>query len=245
MKCLLLADNRSDLIDSLEPILKHWGYRVLVATKVDQIAVFLKESEPALALIGSQFLAEPDLSADKAVQKQLSSAKTTLVELVLDTSSPPKIKPVETLSTPIDIFALFSFIQKYVEKHPRQNLRLPLRLPGMYCAEGEDYVLASVLSLSMRGLFFKAATRLKKGDKVSVVIPLLGFSKEVEVDGTILYVIQPDAANNFMQGFGVGFDDLSEEYQIHLHHFIEERFLSQVSSSRPGVGEFSKQHLSH
>ena len=64
MKCLLLADDRLDLLATLEPVLKHWGYRVLTATNIPQANAFLVESAPALLVIGSHLLARhgPDLA---------------------------------------------------------------------------------------------------------------------------------------------------------------------------------------
>jgi Tfp pilus assembly protein PilZ len=144
---------------------------------------------------------------------------------------------------PVDIFALFSFIQSRVEQHPRRNLRLRLHLPGMYRTKGDDYVLADVLSLSMNGLFFRSPLRLSTGSRVSAVFPLLGHGKELEVDGTVLYVIEPTAQNNFVQGFGLGFTTLTQEQATELEHFIEASFLDEVAACQPGVGTFSATQL--
>jgi Tfp pilus assembly protein PilZ len=247
MKCLLLADNRPELLDALEPILKHWGYRVLAASDVEQANTFLAESEPCMVIVGAQLLGDKALQLKKS--KPAKAAQLPLVALAQDEASTPIVKPDETLETPVDIFTLFSFIQQRVEQHPRQNLRLPVRMPGMYRngtdSSSKGYILADVLSLSMQGLFFKAATRMKKGDCVTVVVPLLGHCKELELEGTILYVVHPDTENNFAQGFGVGFTALTPEEKTNLHSFIEDRFLGEVSSSQPGVGRFSKESLRH
>ncbi len=239
MKCLLLADNRPDLLATLEPILKHWGYRVLAATNAAQANAFLLESAPCLLVAGEQILADPDLQfAD-----QKAAAKPPLLALAQEDATPPAILPLETLNVPVDILSLFAFIQRYVEQHPRQNLRLQLRIPGMYKIDASDFVLADVFSLSMRGLFFKAATKLEVGDSLSIVFPLLGHCKELEVAATVLYTVQPGTSNNYMQGFGVGFASLSEDEGSQLKKFIEERFLSEVSTAQAGVGDFCEHQL--
>jgi Tfp pilus assembly protein PilZ len=130
-----------------------------------------------------------------------------------------------------------------VESHPRQNLRLRLKLPGMYSIEEDEFTLADVLNLSMQGLFFKASARVNKGDRITVVFPLLGHCKEIEVKATVLYTIQPENENNFFQGFGVGFDDLPDDQKSHLQQFIREHFLREVSSSNDGVSDFSEEQL--
>ena len=235
MKSLLLADDRLDLLATLEPILKHWGYRVLTATTVAQVRAFLAASSPVLLLIGSNLLNSPEL--------HLPHPPLPLLALDHPESPHPHMQPDMTLGVPIDIFALFSFIQSRVECHPRQNLRLQVRLPGMYRLKGKEFVLADVLSLSMHGLFCRSPLRLAAGDRVSAVFPLLGCGREIEVEGTVLYTIEPSVENNYLQGFAMGFEALNEEQASLLGRFIEERLLAEVSACQTGVGTFSSAHL--
>jgi Tfp pilus assembly protein PilZ len=243
MKCFLLADNRPELLATLEPILKHWGYRILSASNVSQVNDFLRQSEPCLLIFGMQLLGNPDLLITGRVFEQISRSDLPLLALEQEAAANLLAKPLETLAVPVDIFTLFSFIQRFVEKHPRQNLRLKILIPGMYKTDGTDYTLADVYSLSMQGLFFKAAARLQAGERLTVVIPLLGHCKELEVGATVLYTVQPDNDNNYLQGFGVCFDPLPVKDQASLQRFIEERFLNEVSNCRAGVGDFCKKQL--
>lgn len=238
MKCLLLADNRLDLLATLEPILKHWGYRVLTATNASQANAFLAGSTPAMLIVGGHLLNEPELQLPKPALPLLALKHP-------DATLSPGIEPDMTLGVPVDIFALFALIQKHVEQHPRRNLRLRLRLPGMYRIKGDDYVLAELLSLSMAGLFFRSPMKLAKNDRITAVFPLLGHGKELEVEGTVLYIIEPTPQNNYMQGFGLGFASLTPEQAPLLERYIEESFLNQVAASHPGVGDFSANHLKH
>ncbi|HKJ29344.1 MAG TPA: PilZ domain-containing protein, partial [Desulfuromonadales bacterium] len=154
-----------------------------------------------------------------------------------------EITPGSIIVVPFELFDLFAFIQRQVENHPRQNLRLRLKLPGMYSIGDDEFLLADVLSLSMQGLFFKASSRLSKGDRITVVFPLFGQCKEIEVKASVLYTIQPEAENNFFQGFGVGFDDIPEELAEQLQIYIREYFLREVSASNDGVGNFTAGQL--
>lgn len=243
MKNILIADNRSELLATLEPILKHWGYRVLSTSKADQVVTFLRESAPCLLIIGEQLFADPSLALALKTTQRIKSADLPIIALKQDGAEIAELTPNETLEVPVELFELFTFIQSQVENHPRHNLRLRLRLPGMYSIEDDEFILAEVLSLSMHGLFFKAPTRIKKGDRVTVVFPLFGNCKEIEVKSTVLYTIQPEAANNFFQGFGVCFDDIPEDHKVHLQQFIRKHFLKEVSASRYGVGDFAEEQL--
>ena len=243
MKSILVADNRSNLLATLDPILKHWGYRVLSTRKADQVMAFLQERTPCLLIIGEGLLTNPSLALDPVTKERIASGELPCLVLKQDGAEIAELNPSETIEVPVELFELYSFIQRQVEKHPRQNLRLRLKLPGMYSVGEEDFILADVLNLSMQGLFFKAPTRIKREDRITVVFPLLGQGKEIEVKATVLYTIQPEAGNNFFQGFGVGFDDLPEGQKEDLKLFIREHFLREVSANRNGVGNFTVEQL--
>lgn len=243
MKSILVADRRADLLATIEPILKHWGYRVLSTRKPEQVMTFLKQSEPSLLVIGEDLLGDPALNLDAAIEKQIADASLPCLALRNAEAPAAKLKPEVTLDVPLEIFELFSFIQRNVEKHPRQNLRLRLRLPGMYSVDRDQYILADVVTLSTRGLFFKAPVKVRKDDQINVVFPLFGQGKEIEVQATVLYVIQPQAENNYFQGFGVIFNDLPEAETEQLQQYIKGHFLKEVSASRNGVSDFTEGQL--
>ena len=81
MKSILVADNRSDLLATLEPILKHWGYRVLSTSKADQVMPFLQESIPSLLIVGEGLLSDPGLVLDPGMTKIIKSGDLPVVPL--------------------------------------------------------------------------------------------------------------------------------------------------------------------
>ena len=243
MKSILVADNRAELLATLEPILKHWGYRVLSTRSAEQVVTFLQDSKPCMLVIGEGILADAGLGLDKKVIANIDNGDLPCIALRQEDAKGLAVTPNETMDVPLELFSLFSFIQRKVEKHPRQNLRLRVRLPGMYSIAEDEFIMADVLSLSMKGLFFKTATRLKACDRLTVVFPLLGQGTEIEVKSTVLYSIEPGPDNNYFQGFGVGFDDIPEHYSRQLQKFIRDCFLKEVSSSQNGVGDFVREHL--
>lgn len=243
MKSILVAETRSELLATLEPILKHWGYRVLSTRKAEQVMTFLQESQPCLLIIGEQLYADPSLGLSADTIKKIKNAELPVIVLRQDGAGTIELSPSETLDVPVDLFELFAFIQRHVEKHPRQNLRLRLKLPGMYSTREHEFILAEVLSLSTQGLFFKAPTKIKPGDQITVVFPLFGHCKEIEVKSIVLYTVQPESDNNFFQGFGVIFEDIRDDHKEELRKFIKEHFLKEISASQNGVGEFVADQL--
>ncbi|WP_298037496.1 PilZ domain-containing protein [uncultured Desulfuromonas sp.] len=233
MKRILICDKREKLLSTLEVILKHWGYRALATSRPDELSAFLRESSLDLLLLGSTFLADGSQALRDTLACRLTDTGCPLIVLQEDSTCPELELPYETLSVPLNIFALFEFTQKHLEKIPRRNLRLETKLPGMLC-QGETSHLAEVLSLSAHGLFIKTASRLEKEDRFKVTFPLIGMKKELEIDGRELYRVQPGPENNYLQGIGIEFNEMGEEALRDLEAFIQSRFLGEVSESPRG-----------
>jgi Tfp pilus assembly protein PilZ len=228
MKRLLIGDCRESLLSSIEVILKHWGYRVMASSRPEQLREFIEETSPDLLIMGSELLAQGDEALVAGVVRRSGDS----CPLILLGSEPvPGLAGItyEVLEIPLDIFALFERIQKHLEEFPRKNLRLAIKLPGLLC-RGETCHVAEVLSLSQQGLFIKTGFRLEQGDTLQVVIPLMGMKKELEVEGQVLYRVQPAMENNYLQGVGIEFTTLTEEARQALQVFIQGRFLREVSN---------------
>jgi Tfp pilus assembly protein PilZ len=241
LKRLLIGDCREKLLSTLEVILKHWGYRVLVSSRVQQLSAFLEEISPDLLIMGSRLLSD-QAALREAVERKAATGACPLI--VLGEQDAPNIlkAPHENLNVPLDIFSLFELTQKYLEKYPRKNLRLAIKLPGMLC-KGEACHLTEVLSLSTQGLFIKTSVRMEQGDSLRVVFPLLGAKKELELDGQVLYCIQPHPENNYLQGIGLGFNSLGKETSHTLQTFIENRFLGELSATQRGTQGLAKDQI--
>ena len=81
MKSILVADNRAELLATIEPILKHWGYRVLSTRSAEQVATFLDESKPCMLVIGEALLADPHLALSKEVLESVENGDLPCVAL--------------------------------------------------------------------------------------------------------------------------------------------------------------------
>lgn len=233
MKRLLIGDSREDLLSTLEVILRHWGYRVLVSSRPPRLAELLRETSPNLLIMGARLLMEQESSLARAVCSHVREAKCPLIVLQEEQIAVPTAVPHETMGVPLDLFSLFSLIQKHLEKHPRRNLRLAIQLPGMLCT-GENCHLAEVLSLSTNGLFVKTGFRPAEGALLRVIIPLMGMKQELELDGRILYRVEPGPDNNYFQGIGIEFAELDKETLLALQAFLEHRFIGDLAARTGG-----------
>jgi len=242
MKRLLVGDLREELLSTLEVILKHWGYRVVLSSRPQQLADFLRETSPDLLIMGAQLLAENGTLLMPEVTAKVTTEARPLIVLSDQGQAPPPEVPHEMLEVPVDVFALFTLIQKHIENYPRKNLRLTVKLPGMFCT-GETCFLAEVLSLSTQGLFIKTGARLAQSDQLKVIFPLMGMKKELELDSRVLYRVEPGPENNYLQGVGIEFTPMDAEAEQALKRFIECCFLGELSASQRGGEGLDPEHL--
>ncbi|HAD03539.1 MAG: hypothetical protein A2091_08565 [Desulfuromonadales bacterium GWD2_61_12] len=241
MKRILVGDSREGLITTLEAILKHWGYRVVACTKASTLTQLLREISPDLLLLGHDLLATGGSELFAQISTCATSGRCPLIMIEGQTPRQTSL-PHETLGLPLDLFTLFSLVQPHLEKIPRRNLRLSVKLPGLLC-RGESSLLAEVLSLSTHGLFVKSPLRAEVGEKLHVVLPLMGMKQEVEIDGEVLYSIRPGVENNYLQGFGLGFSATDPDKLNALQSFIEAKVLGEVSERHVDLESLAREHL--
>lgn len=222
LKRILICDQRNELLSTLEIILKNWGYRALPISDSNEFKSMMKELEPELIISGPGFITE------KGVAKILKESKAPFI-LVNDSSIEAEtLKATEELDYPVDIFRLFELTQKYLEKIPRRNIRLKVQLPGMYYC-GESPCIAEIISLSAEGLFFRTGSRIDGPDNVQIVLPLLGMQKELEIKGRIVYRVEPQAGNNYLQGMGIEFIDIAADTEKLLRQYVENLLMTELS----------------
>lgn len=243
MKRILVGASEEDLLSTIEVILKHWGYRVTVSSQPEQLQNLLTEVPFDLLIFGAKFLSHSDISLRTLLEEKTSN-NLPLILLKREDSDFTLDIPHFLLSVPVDVFSLFAIIQRNLENRPRQNLRLTVKLPGLF-STGESYSLAEVLSLSSRGLFIKTGAKMEEGSSVRVAIPLMGMKQELEIDGCVLYQVEPIAENNYSQGYGIEFKSIDDETEKLLKRYIETTFFGEIAGKSWGNIEMSWEQLTN
>lgn len=233
MKRLLVADSRYELLSTLEVILKHWGYRVLALSRPDDILQSLVTSPPDLLIVGADLLQSPSEPLNRALGYLLQDPASATIVLKNQAEMTSPHCGGANLEVPVDLFVLFESVQTYLERHPRRNLRLTVALPGMVC-QGERSNLAEVISISRQGVFIKTNFQLGDDETLRVILPLIGMNKELDLESKVIYRMEPSLLNNYRQGVGIEFTDLSPDQSKVLEDYLEKQFLEELSDSQRG-----------
>lgn len=241
MKRVLVGDERDGLVTTLETFIRHWGYRVTASSRSDSFLTLLREIEPDLLIVGSAWLGDKQSALYECVADHVVGRALPLLTLAGAAKTEIPL-PHEELPTPLDIFALYPLIQRHLEKIPRRHPRLSLQIPGLVC-RGENRELAEVVSLSRQGLFIKTPLRMREGEQLQLILPLVGMRKELEISSQVLYCIHPGPDNNYLQGFGLGFVEPDPEHLEILETYIESRIFGEVNTRQPGLDLLTEDHL--
>lgn len=223
MKRLLLGAPNEALLSAAEGILKQLGYRVLVSSRPEELFAFLKKSDLNLLILESDFLKDKTSSLFTEVEAKVKG-DCPLIILGKDTCPIPH----ENLPLPLDLFGLFQSVQKYMEKFPRKNIRLNVNLPGMIEHKGKTN-MSQISSLSAEGVFMTTGILAERDEKLRVHVPLVGMKTELDLEGQVLYRVHPSEENNYMQGLGIGFTDLTADARKKIEIFLEREFLEMVT----------------
>lgn len=225
MKRILIGDCREDLLSTLEVILKNWGYRTLCTSEAGEFISLLDELTPDILLAG------PTLVAQKNVAKKITGQKAPLILLEDPQVKPLKIEATEQLAYPINVFRLFELVQKSLEKIPRRNIRLNVQIPSMYY-HGDAPCIAEIVSLSTEGIFIRTGSRIEGLDEVRIVLPLIGMQTEIEIDGRIVYRVEPQQENNYIQGMGIEFKNVDSDTNKLLQQFVESLLVAELTEKK-------------
>jgi Tfp pilus assembly protein PilZ len=192
----------------LETILRRWGTQVQFFDTAKALGAALRKERPDLLMF------------DAGVARDVPPARCPTIILAEDGEAIDYPAPHERLSLPLDIAALHDVLQKSLTRCQRRNLRMSVRLPSIILRKGASSI-GEVVSLSTAGAFIKTGCAdLRKGDRIDVVIPLMGMKKELELSCTVLYQIQPGPENNYQQGVGVAFAETGAEAVRAIYKYI-------------------------
>lgn len=244
MKCIVAGSRNNNLLATLDTLLRHWGYRVLVSAHPEQVRDLTEAMHPDLLILDTDYLCAPEGSLGRDIVERIRAKQLPILALT-DEGKPlpcPCDLPHQLLSLPLDLFSLFELTQQHLQPIPRKNLRLEMNLPALVYS-GKISSISEVLSLSIHGMFVKTGTRVPVREKVKVIFSLMGMKTEVEVKGRVLYIVEPRKENSYMQGAGIEFMEVDTSTRGVLEEFLERRAIGNITDGNKPHPELDQAQL--
>jgi Tfp pilus assembly protein PilZ len=228
-KPLITIVDENEALIKLQAVLPPLGFRVRMFLKLsDFMSAPEKTSSEAIILDGR--------SAEALILLTESGRLLSCIEnrpvIIISEAGNMKIYqnfPSKYFELPYFLPMLFRFFQENLPVFRREHMRLKTSLPGIYC-HGEGCHVAEIMSLGTGGAFIKTGWhQLENNDLVRIGIPLLGMNKELEIEGRVVYLIEPNEENKYLQGVGVCFTRPETEtvcyVEDYIRYFLQEELL--------------------
>jgi len=228
MKQILAVHQQQPILNSLQMVLNNWGYQIETAKSPQEMNARLKKHNPDFLIIENGLLSKNQLENLPFVSRQMK-AKNVAVALLGEAVDSEPLETTYVLPMPLNIFALYEALQKSLEPVPRQDVRVKVRIPGMVRPGDKHFNLGEVLCLSTGGMFIRCGIPLPTGTEAEIILPLIGMKHELEIKGEVIYQVTPTAENNYNQGVGIRFSDLSMNEKQLLEDYLEKRLEEDLS----------------
>lgn len=227
-KKILAVHQQQHILLSLEMVLTNWGYHVETATSVRQMNARLRKLKPQFLLLGNGLITPEQLENLPLLLRQ-TKANDIPIALLGEAKCDDNIPARFTFRLPLNIFALYEALQQSLEPIPRQDVRVKVQLPGMVRPGDKHFNLSEVLCLSTGGMFIRCGTSLPTATRLEIILPLLGLKRELEISGEVIYQVTPSTENNYSQGVGIRFSNLSGDEKNLLENYLENRLQEDLS----------------
>lgn len=189
-------------------LLQRLGYNIFTAHSADEVIEFMTVAPPAAVV------ADAGPSGSALLTRLSQDTRFFDIPLILLESSPDAViegrarykKFAVCLKKPIDVNELYRIIQTYVEKGPRQNLRIATRLP-VRLENGPNGREGHATVLSEYGMFFRTLDPLPINTRVPAVIEIKG--RLIKVEAIVLYSMTFDEGPFKEPGMGMKFVKIS------------------------------------
>jgi Tfp pilus assembly protein PilZ len=224
-KPLITIVHENDALIKLHAILPPLGFRVRAFSSLSHFmsspergsseTIILDRRSAEAWILSTESLKLPPMSENRPVMV-ISEGASDLSGKV----------PHNFIELPCDLLVLYRFLQENLPVFSRKHLRLKIRLPGIYC-HGEGCHVAEIMSLGTGGAFIKTGWhRLQRDDMIKIGIPLLGMNRELEIEGRVVYLVEPNEENNYLQGVGLRFTrpetDKVRIVEDYIRYFLQE-----------------------
>jgi Tfp pilus assembly protein PilZ len=203
-KPLITIVHENDALIKLHAILPALGFRVRAFVSLSAFMSSPEKTSSEAVILDRRSAGVLIRSFESA--KFLSNSENRPVIVISEDASDFSDETSKSyIELPNDLLILFRFLQEKLPVFSRKHLRLKIRLPGIYC-HGEGCHVAEIMSLGTGGAFVKTGWhRLRRDDLIRIGIPLLGLNRELEIEGRVIYLVEPNEENNYLQGVGVRF----------------------------------------
>jgi len=228
------VDRDPNHLHYLTLLLHRMGYRVEAAATDAAARRSIGKQVPDLVVAHFPLVGDNDLAF---LQELRVNQRTAAVPVIVITSSGDLVGAkdclaagaAECIAWPVEAEELYFSVQKALERVPRRNLRMLLRLPVYVNSDPlECSANGCETVLSAKGMYVE--TRYPAAEREKLTVQFMLGDRPVSVDATVLFSDYPGPALGRETGMGLYFTKIAPEDEAFIRQYIH----NAISSGEPG-----------
>jgi CheY-like chemotaxis protein len=211
-------------------LLSRLGYSVEAVSTEADARRSINRKLPDLVISHFPLVGEDELAFMQALRRE---RRTTALPVIAITASADlageqrclDAGAANCLADPVDAEELYFAIQKALERRPRRNIRIPLRMP-VYVNEGPlDCGAAGCETiLSSRGMYVQ--TRRAAPEREHLIVRFTLGGRPMKVHAHVLFSDYPGQALGRESGMGLYFTEIAPEDEAYIREYINDSIMT-------------------
>ncbi len=232
-KKVLLVDNSCVCLDIEQELLRRLPVKVFVAENGKQALEIARKMRPDLIYMGYDLPGMDGAAFCRTIKEDQAMAGIQVILM-----APPVEKEMAAclnarcdavLAKPIDRREFIAVGRSLLALHDQREERIPCRAIAICRVKGTVFY-GTIEDISPKGMFIGSHYEMKVGEELRVkfILPWAG-AESIESGARVIWINSGKLRrkNQFPAGFGVLFEDLSQEASTQIGDFIERSILWQ------------------
>jgi CheY-like chemotaxis protein len=223
-RLICAVDPDPNHLQYLTLLLHRLGYRVDAVPSEAAARRNISRNLPDLVIMHFRFVGDEDLAFLQELKRDQHTASLPVVAI---TSSGDLVGQkrcldagaADCLATPFQAEDLYYMVQKAIERIPRRNLRIPLRMP-VYVNDGllDCGAAGCDAILSAKGMYVQ--TRHPSAEREHLFVRFKLGDRPVSVKAHVLFSDYPGQALGRETGMGIYFTEIAPEDEAYIREYI-------------------------
>ena len=231
-RTILIAGSKTNSQLSLTILLQRFKYNVSIASTAPEAFESAIALRPALIITD---LVMQGASGMDFLQKLRNDKRTASIPVLFTVSASDASAErrcmdygaTGCISKPIQAEELYRTVQAVVERRPRENIRIALKMPvsvdNVPLAASEE---VCEVGLSEYGMYLPTGSPSLKNKRINVEMHI--DDRTISAEGTVLYAIAAGSKPGHEPGMGIKFATISPQDQAFIRKFIHDEVTHEV-----------------
>jgi len=225
-RTILVSGNNTNAQATVTLLLQRFKYNVSIVQTAAEAFESAATIHPALIITDLSGSGASDLALFDKLRSDKRTASIPVIVMVSASDAAGERRSLDygaaaCITKPIQAEELYQTVQAIVERRPRVNIRIALKVPvSVDNVPLEFCEKACEIGLSEEGMYLPTSKPQARNKRIKVALHIK--DRVISVEGAVLYMNAPDARPGVEPGMGVKFVSIAPEDQAFIRQFIHD-----------------------